>query len=75
MLWKSQHRETVGPSRLPIFNTDWAVMRHRNGPLAIERASYLCYCASQGATRDSLRLKARSILWVAERMSQDSQSD
>jgi integrase/recombinase XerD len=54
-----------------IFNTDWAVMRHRNGPLAIERASYLCYCASQGATRDSLRLKARSILWVAERISQD----
>lgn len=52
-----------------IFNTDCAVTRHRTGPLARERARYLYRCASQGATDKSLRLKARSILWVAARMS------
>ncbi|MBB5420368.1 hypothetical protein QF000_000344 [Paraburkholderia atlantica] len=52
-----------------IFDTRWAVERHRHGPLAAERAGYLRYCASHGATRHSLRLKAHSILWVAARMS------
>jgi site-specific recombinase XerD len=52
-----------------LVNTDHALARHRDGPLAIERARYLQHCADQGGTRESLRLRARSILWVAEHMS------
>lgn len=52
-----------------LFSTDGALARHHNGPLAIERARYLQHCANQGGTLSSLRNKARSILWVAERMS------
>ena len=45
-----------------LVSTDEALARHRNGPLATERYRYLQDCADQGATRESLRLKARSIL-------------
>lgn len=51
-----------------IFNTRFAVARHRDGPLATERNRYLQHCFDQGGTRESLRLRARSILWVAEHM-------
>ena len=52
-----------------IVCTDWALARHRDGPLAEERERYLRHCADQGGTRESLRSKARAILRVAERMS------
>jgi site-specific recombinase XerD len=52
-----------------LVNTDHALARHRDGPLAEERNRYLQHCTDQGGTRDSLRLRARSILWVAEHMS------
>lgn len=52
-----------------LFSTDCALARHRNGPLATERARYLHHCADQGGTLNSLRKRARSILWVAEHMS------
>lgn len=52
-----------------LVRTDEALARHRNGPLATERHRYLQHCADQGATRGSLRLKARSILWIAEHLS------
>jgi len=54
-----------------LVSTDEALARHRNGPLAAERYRYLQHCADQGATRESLRLKARSILWIAEHLSPD----
>lgn len=54
-----------------LVSTDRALARHRDGPLAEQRNRYLLHCADQGATCESLRLKARSILWVAERMSPD----
>ncbi|MEO7852293.1 MAG: tyrosine-type recombinase/integrase, partial [Rubrivivax sp.] len=38
---------------------------------AENRERYLRHCAEQGGARNSLRLKASSILWVAERMSLD----
>lgn len=54
-----------------LVSAERALARHRDGPLSAERDRYLRHCASQGGTRESLRLKARSILWVAERMSLD----
>ena len=45
-----------------------ALSRHRNAPLAAERDRYLRHCANQGSTLKTLRLRARSILWVAEHM-------
>ncbi len=48
-----------------------ALARHRNGPLVAERDRYLRHCAGQGATLKTLRLRARSILWVAKQMSPD----
>ncbi len=48
-----------------------ALARHCNGPLAMERDRYLRHCADQGSTLETLRLRARSILWVAEHMSPD----
>ncbi len=48
-----------------------ALSRHRNAPLAAERDRYLRHCANQGSTLKTLRLRARSILWVAEHMSPD----
>src|SRR5450756_363530 len=52
-----------------LVSTDWALARHRDGPLSEERNRYLRHWADLGGTRESLRTKARSILWVAERMS------
>lgn len=52
-----------------LVSTDRALAHHRDGPLADERNRYLQHCTAQGGTRDSLRLRARSILWVAEHMS------
>ena len=52
-----------------LVSTDRALARHRDGPLAAQRNLYLLHCADQGGTRESLRLRARSILWVAEHMS------
>lgn len=54
-----------------LVSTDGALARHRDGPLTTERHRYLQHCANQGGARESLRLKARSILWVAEHMSPD----
>ncbi len=51
-----------------FVSTDRALARHRDGPLAEHRNRYLLHCADQGGTRESLRLRARSILWVAEHM-------
>lgn len=51
-----------------FVSTDRALARHRDGPLAEQRYRYLLHCADQGGTRESLRLRARSILWVAEHM-------
>jgi integrase/recombinase XerD len=54
-----------------LVTTDQALARHRDGPLAEQRNRYLRHCADQGGTRESLRLRARSILWVAKRMLPD----
>lgn len=52
-----------------LVSTRRALARHCDGPLATERNRYLQHCADQGGALESLRLRARSILWVAERMS------
>ena len=52
-----------------LISSDRALARHRDGPLAEQRNRYLLHCADQGGTRDTLCLRARSILWIAEHMS------
>ncbi|MEO7127500.1 MAG: tyrosine-type recombinase/integrase [Rhodoferax sp.] len=54
-----------------LVRTKPALARYRDGPLAAERDRYLRHCADQGGTQESMRLRARSILWFAERMSPD----
>jgi len=51
-----------------LVSTNFALSRHRDGPLATERDRYLHHCKDMGGTLESLRLRARSILWVAEHM-------
>lgn len=51
-----------------LYVSDTARTHHSQGPLAAERERYLQYCAEQGGTHASLCLRARSLLWVAERM-------
>lgn len=52
-----------------LVHANSALARHRNGPLVEERARYLRHCAALGGTLESQRIRARCILWVAERMS------
>jgi len=49
-----------------LYSDEAARRRHRNAPFADERARYLQYCADQGATRATLRLKSAELLWLAE---------
>lgn len=51
-----------------LYSSNAACTRHRAGPLAAERERYLQHCAEQGGTHTSLCLKARCLLWIAERM-------
>lgn len=52
-----------------LVHANSALARHRNGPLVEERARYPRHCAALRGTFDSQRMRARCILWVAERMS------
>jgi len=54
-----------------LYASEAACTRHRRGPLAAERARYLQHCAEQGGTPASLRMRARCLLWVAERIQPD----
>ncbi|MCK9988398.1 MAG: hypothetical protein AzoDbin1_04870, partial [Azoarcus sp.] len=54
-----------------LYASQAARTRHRAGPLAAERARYLQHCAEQGGTPASLRMRARCLLWVAERIQPD----
>jgi hypothetical protein len=54
-----------------LVSTRSALTRHCDGPFAEERHRYLEQCAARGCTLKSLRLKAGSILWVAEHMLPD----
>lgn len=51
-----------------LYTSNIACTRHCAGPLAAERERYLQHCAEQGCTYATLRLKARCLLWIAERM-------
>lgn len=51
-----------------LYTSKAACTRHRMGPLAAERERYLQHCAERGGTQTSLRVRAYSLLWIAERM-------
>src|SRR6266404_509071 len=52
-----------------LFRRKAALLRHRTGPLAVERERYLRHCASHGATPGEQRKRVRCLLWLAQRMS------
>jgi len=49
-----------------LFSSEIACRRHREAPFAVERERYLRYCAEQGATNGTLRVKANELLWLAQ---------
>jgi integrase len=57
-----------------IFKLPSAIARHREGPLAKERANYLAHLASRGASRSLLRQTEFYMLAAARRMKLDETS-
>ena len=55
-----------------LFSSEFAYRRHRDAPFADERERYLQHCAEQGATRGSLRMKAKELLWLALHLGSDA---
>jgi hypothetical protein len=51
-----------------LFSSESACRRHRCAPFADERERYLRHCAEQGATRATLRMKAKELLWLARHL-------
>lgn len=52
-----------------LYRSNAALVRHRAGPFAEERERFLRHRADQGGTFATLRTIAKSMLWVATRMS------
>ena len=57
-----------------IFKSPSAISRHREGPLAKERANYLTHLAGCGASRSLLRQTEFYMLAAAKRMKLDETS-
>jgi integrase/recombinase XerD len=51
-----------------LFTRPSALAQHRTAPHAEERARYLTHCAQRGESRQTLRHKARELLWVARQL-------
>jgi integrase/recombinase XerD len=51
-----------------LFSHPSVVARHRAAPYADERERYLTDCAHQGYAHATLQLKARELLWVAQKL-------
>jgi integrase/recombinase XerD len=49
-----------------------SVYRPNDVPFADERERYLRYCAEQGATPASLKIKRNELLWIAKRLDPDA---
>ena len=58
-----------------LFSQPGALQRHRDGPLAEERAAYLAALAAQGAARGTLLRRARYCLCVAREVAQRPEDD
>lgn len=53
-----------------LFKSERALARHRDAPLAEERARYIQHCIERGSTPLTIELKCRELLWAA-RLIQD----
>lgn len=51
-----------------LFTRPSALAQHRTAAHAEERARYLSHCAQRGESRQTLRHKARELLWVARQL-------
>lgn len=51
-----------------LFRRQRDFLRHREGPIAVERERYIRHCADHGATAGEQRKRARCLLWLARRM-------
>ena len=52
-----------------LFCQKIAVLRHRTGPLAVERQRYLQHYVDQGAHHGRQRKRTKCVLWIARRLS------
>jgi integrase/recombinase XerD len=48
-----------------LFKSELALARHRDAPLAEERARYIQHCIERGSTPLTIALKCRELLWAA----------
>lgn len=48
-----------------LFKSERALARHRDAPLAEERARYIQHCVERGSTALTIGLKCRELLWAA----------
>jgi len=48
-----------------LFKSERALARHRDAPLAEERARYIQHCIERGSTPLTVELKCRELLWAA----------
>ncbi len=51
-----------------LFRRQRDFLRHRIGPLALERERYIHHCGDHGATDREQRKRARCLLWLSKRM-------
>jgi hypothetical protein len=51
-----------------FFKSKRALARHRDAPLAEERARYIQHCIERGSTPLTVGLKCRELLWAARLM-------
>jgi hypothetical protein len=56
------------------FKSELALARHRDAPLAEERARYIQHCIERGSTPLTIALKCRELLWAA-RLIEDASPD
>jgi len=47
-----------------LFKSERALARHRDAPLAEERARYIQHCVERGSTPLTIGLKCRELLWA-----------
>jgi len=48
-----------------LFKSERALARHRDAPLAEERARYIQHCIERGSTPLTIELKCKELLWAA----------
>ena len=54
-----------------LFKSARALARHRDAPLAEERARYIQHCMESGSTHLTIAMKCRELLWAAQLINEE----